>query len=116
MKRVLFKVAQALKEAGYPQDYGEGTLYFAEDAKQYLYDSELYPFYGEVFCVCPTYLEAWLWLWREKKIKVSLELSCRTLTSINADYWIGDIDNIPKDPEEAIIAAIDYLCDNDLIK
>lgn len=59
----------------------------------------------------PTYLELWLWLWREKNIQI-----------LNDD--IGSANILPfcieiseyEDPEKAIIAAIECLVDNDLIK
>lgn len=59
----------------------------------------------------PTYLELWLWLWREKDIKI-----------LNDD--IGSANILPfcieiseyEDPEKAIIAAIECLVDNKLLK
>lgn len=54
MKRVSLKVAKAIKDAGYPQDYEN-----AEDTYTNLI--------GGIW-VKPTYIEVWLWLWREKKI------------------------------------------------
>ena len=129
MKRVSFNVAKAIKEAGYPQDCcneywikfknkpepliinGDEALDFYENISDETDEN-----YVEEYYAVTEYLEVWLWLWRKKKIKVSLDLSCRTLTSINADYWIGDIDNILKDPEEAIIAAIEYIINENLLK
>lgn len=113
MKRVSFNVAKAIKEAGYPQ--GQEEYAYRSNGDIYIFEN-MFEHIPDYCCDAPTYMEVWLWLWREKKIKVSLELSCRTLTSINADYWIGDIDAVFKDPEEAIIAAIEYLVTNDLIK
>lgn len=100
-KRVSFKVAQVVKEAGYPQ---------ISQRFQYTYECTLVDLvrdggicYGPV---APTYLDVWLWLWREKDL-------------VKMDVWdkyINDIANNYIDPEEAIIAAIEYLVDNELIK
>lgn len=97
MKRVSFNVAKALKEAGYPQsDYDEMM--------------------GSI--TKPSYLDVWLWLWREKKVAISTnrferEWGSLVLTSFNKPLFIG---NHFSGPEEAIIAAIKYLADNNLLK
>lgn len=107
MERVSFEVACAIKVAGYPQ---VGQRY------QYTYEGTLVDLvkdggicYGPV---SPTYLEVWLWLWREKRIFIKVS-ECTCYISINGKFFSG----IPKkDPEEAIVATIDYLVDNNLIK
>lgn len=104
-KRVSFKVAKALKEAGYPQmskiGYREGESLIS------------YQIPGVEFYVIPTYLDVWLWLWREKGIKTSIDMAHNTMTNIGKDYWLTDNNS---DPEDAIIAAIDHLVNNNLIK
>lgn len=95
-KRVPFKVAKALKEAGYPQnDYDEMI--------------------GSI--TKPTYIDVWLWLWMEKKIRIELvidDITDKSYPIVNRQHdWLFDSD---EDPEESIIAAIDYLADNNLIK
>lgn len=119
MKRVSFSVAHALKEAGYPQDYTQGSMYFTKDGKCYEYDCELYPIYGDVYCVCPLVMEVWLWLWREKRIMIDIKgfkNSYVVESDIKSDdYNIFDMD-YSDDPEYAIIAAIECLTKNNLIK
>lgn len=116
-KRVSFKVAKALKEAGYPQyfegweDYG----YFmnGNNPQIYNHDENDCPMYYHLLCVAPTYLDVWLWLWREKEIKVSIDIACNTITKVKDDYWLADGN---AGPEEAIEKAIEYLVDNKLLK
>lgn len=113
MKRVSFEVAKALKEAGYPQKGISYYWYSKEDTECYS-ESDLDEI-GYVFS--PTYLEVWLWLWREKKIPIDL-------CSVDNERWayfeqginISRDGYIYRDPEEAIIAAIDYLVANKLLK
>lgn len=112
MKRVSFKVAQAIKEAGYPQDYGD----FYYDYNKCI--QKRGNCYVNCKCVAPTYIEVGFWLWREKKISISTSklentFGCLVLTNLNKPLFIAD--NL-SDPEEAIIAAIEYLVDKDLIK
>ena len=125
MKRCSFKVAKAIKEAGYPQELKEGTIFYCENGPKDKYDSELYELFDPMYCVCPYVLEVWLWLWRVKKI--SIELS-ESFGNVDANMWdnrdnrnpvsLFDIDERHNytDPEEAIIAAIEYLAENNLIK
>lgn len=51
MKRVSFKVAKAIREAGYPQEVKEGERSYSE------YDSE-----SKTFVQIPYATEVWLWL------------------------------------------------------
>lgn len=100
-KRVSFKVAEAIKEAGYPQDNEE--MHYS-----YFNDNE------EIICRCPHYLDVWLWLWREKDIRINTRdyFSGLAVSESSSSY-----DSVSyTDPEEAIIAAIEYLVDNNLIK
>lgn len=112
LNRVSFKVAKAIKEAGYPQGNGQ---YYAEDGLIVTKDKDT-----KFLCryYIPSYIEAWLWLWREKNIQISPSKGL-ALSKIN-DQWEN---LIPRklwkdytDPEEAIIAAIKYLVTNNLIK
>lgn len=112
MKRVSFETAKAIKEASYPQ---KACRY------QYNYEGILVDLVREGgICygpIAPTYLEVWLWLWREKKIPIDL-------CSVDNERWayfeqginISRDGYIYCDPEEAIIAAIDYLIANKLLK
>lgn len=101
MKRVSFKVAKALKEAGYPQDR---TNSHYTNCGELVY----YGIAGETGFDAPTYLEVWLWLWREKNISIDWK--------DGYIYVNGEEIGCFNEPEEAIIAAIEYLVDNDLIK
>lgn len=109
MKRVSFKVAQAIKEAGYPQ---EGDWWYSKDGKL---SDWLMPHQQEIYA--PTYLDVWLWLWREKGIQITIgvDFCCIWVPDKEVNYMSKTtIKN--NDPEEAIIAAIEYLVNNDLIK
>lgn len=98
MKRVSFEVAEYIKKIGYPQDYIE--YYYDYNECMQKRDK----CYVNCQCVAPTYLEVWLWLWREKGTPIHIDYSfCRVDVNIN-------------DPEEAIITAIEYLVNNNLIK
>lgn len=116
MKRVSFEVAKALKKAGYPQEQ------YINRVGEYIGYSNYYTINNEHYKLCrtrehieyyaSTYLDAWLWLWRKKKSIIQVlfdgEWYCQSTTANQAFS--------SSDPEEAIIAAIDYLVDNDLIK
>lgn len=97
MKKISLKVAKAVEKAGYSFSY-EVNEYFT----QYF----------------PTYIEIWLWLWREKKAMLivdGFELGMAEVV-IYLQNSIYNTNHIANDPEEAIIAAIDYLVDENLIK
>lgn len=96
MKRVSFEIAKALKEAGYPQDENEELKMRGLPERVDV----------------PTYIDTWLWLWREKGIKISHRIGVN-ITGIEDNDAIDDSFD---DPEEAIIAAIESLVKNDLIK
>lgn len=103
MKRVSFKVAKAIKDAGYPFEYDDCNIIDNCDA-----NLDKWKFWSK-FINC-TYIDVWLWLWREKKRNVT-----PIPTSPWDGFWSSEGGKYP-DPEEAIIAAIEYLVDNDLIK
>lgn len=128
LKRVSFKVAKAIKEAGYPQ--GDGK-YFAEDGLIVTKDKDT-----KFLCryYIPNYLSVWLWLWREKKYRILLSASNQRWSELHgivtgidgevcASYHRGvkaydATDHYAnwRDPEEAVIAAIEYLVEHKLLK
>lgn len=136
-KIVSFEVAKYLKEKGFPQSDDDRSIYSfvypLEDKEPNYFRN--FTKVGELtrllnclsykwdyiipYVAAPTYLEAWLWLWREKKIMIDIKgfknsyvveanIKSDDYTTFNTDY--------SDDPEEVIIAAIEYLVDNDLIK
>ena len=124
MKRVSFNVAKAIKKAGYPQEKKDGTALYPVNGefkgKLCGYNSDA-PERDKLSIVAPTYLEVWLWLWREKKCYIQHELCFRSdnessfvgIDKINHIAWVKSLSD---DPEEAIIAAIERLVENDLLK
>lgn len=106
-KRVSFKVAKAIKEAGYPQECG---LWWSQDGREFSYTEDYSKHYAR-----PTYLDVWLWLWIEKGIKLSVEPN-----EDEAECYTKDlgklISKFGNNPEEAIVEAIEYLVDNNLLK
>lgn len=111
MKRVSFKVAKAIKEAGYPQigqfRTHDSDFYAPNGEKESSMEFDLIP---DGYVYAPFYLEVWLWLWREKKINVIPEYD--QISGLFSSCGVSERD----DPEEAIIAAIEYLVDKNLIK
>ena len=112
-KRVSFKVAKAIKEAGYSQ-YNCRHWYSERGVEYEWYGciEELESIKMDSDIDAPTYLEVWLWLWREKDIRIQPEFGSVYIWPIGIridDYKYEDL-------EEAIIAAIEYLVENDLIK
>ncbi len=120
-KQVTFKVAKVIKEAGGIFPANEYYALFKDESNKGSWQTETIccpslGIIGECYAA-PTYLDVWLWLWREKKIQIDVEFISSNLVGnfvlgqrvfTNGCYQI--------DPEDAIIAAIDYLVDNDLIK
>ena len=68
------------------------------------------------FLAAPTYLEVWGWLWREKEIRIELNSGAIVSMRVTDFSWSVVYQNNYSDPEKAIIAAIDYLVENNLIK
>lgn len=104
MERVSFEVAKALKEAGYPQ---------SQFAPQYKENGEFengLTDLGEGCYYAPTYTDVWLWLWREKGVKIDI------MSRYYAMAIIEDSSFCENDPEKAIIAAIKYLVNENLLK
>lgn len=111
MKRISFKAAKALKEVGYPQNYAFNVSVYDKEGKEVAIGDTDIPLNCDAI-LAPTYLEVWLWLWREKHIAVEADYSFA-----NDDWFDGGICGSKfNDPEEAIVAAIEYMVDNNLIK
>lgn len=76
-------------------------------------------FYGSAIAA-PTYFEVWLWLWQQKKIYIDINcIQCseyNTEVSIWHEYGQYDYEGKFIDPVEAMIAGINYLVENNLIK
>lgn len=100
-KHVTLEIAKILKKAGYPQDIYDSTAFIEGDVNKM-----------QEALVLPTYIDVWLWLWREKHetIDIIVYYQNRALTHIN-----GELKDFV-DPEEAIIAGINHLVSNKLIK
>lgn len=112
MKKVSFSVAKALKEAGYPQ-YGHCEEYYDSHGKVVDKMCDMH----KLVYPRPTYLEVWLWLWREKQISIDAEhLGGNKFANFVLGQRIFTNGQYQTDPEEAIIKAIEYLAQNDLIK
>lgn len=118
MKRCSFNVAIAIKEAGYPQGITRDVYVIKADDWTYIdypvgvciSSSVALP--QDYIADIPYYMDVWLWLWREKK-------ECIDIVSAHNNDSLVYINNELKgfnDPEEAIIAAIEYLVTNNLIK
>lgn len=106
MKRVSFKVAKALKDAGYK--FTPATSSFStNENNSWFYDND-----GELYSL-PYVTEVWLWLWREKKSLFD-EGDCAVEIWQNRSF-IRDFES-KDDPEDALIIAIEHLVSNNLIK
>lgn len=129
MKKVNFEVAQVLKKVGYPQGQTDKS-YIIKTWNEYNQIGKIVclddlPAYGwqrnYFFADIPTYLDVWRWLWREKGIYIDI---AHYYSSLEVCVWDKEYklierierQNANADPEEAIIVAIEYLCENDLIK
>lgn len=118
MKTVSFEVAKYLKKLGLEQDAGvyynsAGEVCFLRDALRRGY---------QLIAPAPLYVEAWLWLCDRGIVFYPCMYSAHEPSGYSCYYRdderVLDYDNfgIHENPEEAIIAAIDYLCANKLIK
>lgn len=113
-KIVSFEVAKALKDASYPQE-----------CDRFCSVPPKYQDIGRKIAQ-PTYIDAWLWLWREKgwflKIipsgKVEFHFQILQYDKEYEEWHSEGVASLScfQDPEEAIIKAIDYLVENNLIK
>lgn len=123
MKRVSFKVAKAIKDAGYSQHPNISEFWYVTEHSEPIFDVP-YKKAGTLvddwdfatnMVAAPTYIEVWLWLWREKHI--ALDLIFDDVCNCTWDVVPDDLVCIEKDdPEEAIVEAINYLVINKLLK
>ena len=123
MKKVSFKVAKAIKEAGYPQD--NHTAIYLEDGSC-IYTGGLLDTGSSIYYKIVSYIEVWLWLWQEKGIKLEvhhpIDLDKPNFFDEERVYCATGYDVAYADeceyanPEDAIVAAIDCLVENNLIK
>lgn len=118
MKRVSFKVAKAIKDAGYLQDI-EFWKYLEDNTYWYYPDGKLekkgnVPDYIDIskLTFAPYIMEVWIWLWREKKECIDVLSACDSGALVHINNKL----NYFNDPEEAINAALEYLVDNKLLK
>lgn len=123
-KRISFEVAKAIKKAGYPQEWYDCEYYYTENGElkrgdDYEGNSIEDITYNQRNAISAPYaLDVWLWLWREKKIAISInkfereEWGVLTLFEVNPLFIEGN----HLDPEGAVIAAIEYLVDHNLLK
>lgn len=146
MKRVSFETAKAIKEASYPQSehknlvssYFTGIHRYTRDdtycsielENEFIepidwidsYNYEEHDFDGD-FIDAPTYFDVWLWLWREKNIRFDIEdlwdaelsypeRGCASNTNQLGGICTPEV----SDPEEAVVAAIEYLVKQNLLK
>lgn len=116
-KRVSFSVAKALKEVGYPQGITRDVYFIKEDGKTCIeypigvcISSSVALPQGYIADI-PYAMDVWLWLWREKHIAIELLHTFKQGWGSNLLRY-----HYHKDPEEAIIAAIEYLIENKLLK
>lgn len=108
MKTVSFKVAEAIKAAGYPP-----------------FRRDLSDCYGNVSSdvvthrqILPTYFDVWLWLSDKKHIFIDVKHHCTNCVEAYVETKICDKGRVFNEDnvENGIIKAIDYLVDNNLIK
>lgn len=125
LKRVSFNIAKMLKEIGYPQKQGENYWYkegsylckHSEPTIEIYYKDDYFEYSNNLY-YAPTYLEAWLWLWREKGIYIDIAYYGN---NVEVSIWGKGCNRIKyivmqnADPEECIIASLEYLVDNNLI-
>lgn len=112
MKKVSFKAAEAIKRAGYPQ-YGHCDEYY--DARGKAVDKMcdmhklVYP--------CPTYLEVWPWLW-QKGLHLCVDYIFNGKTGVSIVNNSGNVlKYIEKNVlEDAIVAAVEWIVENKMIK
>lgn len=122
MKRVSYKIAKALKEAGYPQEWNDTEFFYTENGELKRGDDyegnpiEDIMYYQRYAVPAPFVMEIWLWLWREKKINIDISKGL----GIDVRSWVGEGREARMfkryDPEEAIEKAIDFLVENKLLK
>lgn len=124
-KRVSFKVAKAIREAGYNEPCD--MYYHIYDS---VYDSQMslemtgngcadfLNSNNHYRCASPSYFDVWAWLSDKKHIFIDVKHHCINCVEAYVETKICDkgcvfnTDNV----EDGIAKAIDYLVDSDLIK
>lgn len=128
MKTVKFELAKILKYIGFPQGNSERVYLLSNYDKMiegFIIKKDKAPI--EITADIPTYFEVWNWLWTENKFRILLSASNQRwnevhgiVTGINGivpmsyhtgeeSYKATDHYSNYKNPEEAIVGAIDYL-------
>lgn len=115
MKRVSFKVAKAIKNSNYPQKIGISDKRYiigpGIKTNEPIESIGIKDEYRNIdYVLAPTYIELWLWLWQEKKIAIEVNHSFK-------EGWFSSLlrDERFSTQEDAILAAIEYLVDNNLV-
>lgn len=138
MKRVSFKVAKALKEAGYnePCDmyyhiYDDSDIVDGEYESQMSLEAtgdgcqSFLNALNHYRCAAPYAFEVWLWLEKDKGTIIHPDstyvedgtVKYATITHLDQEDFHSVGSKFKYDSsEEAIIAAIEYLVDNNLLK
>lgn len=137
-KRVSVKVAKAIRDAGYPQSRYE-AFYVERNYNSFkegiLYEACNIEINANIpFVSAPTYVNVWLWLWREKKYRILFSASNQRWDEVHGvvtgtdgevcqlyhrgvkAYDATDHRANRHDPEAAIISAIDYIVENNLLQ
>lgn len=134
-QEITLKVAQAIVKEGFPTEAFEGIVFDAEGNIVGKYEQEM---------KLPTYIDVWLWLWRSKIVELSLNYGMR-YNDVDETLWCYPLDYHERshpqmkyiiqeinegchgkcqshgynhehaDPENAIVSAVDFLVDNNLI-
>lgn len=129
MKIASFEIVKALKEAGYPQEWNDTEFFYTENGELKRGDDyegnpiEDIMYYQRYAVPAPFVMEIWLWLWREKNIRFDIEdlwdaelsypeRGCASNTNQLGGICTPEV----SDPEEAIIAAIQYIVEHQLLK
>lgn len=119
LKRVSFKIALAIKDIGYPQ--GDSDSFYINTDDYFFYKKgELVKdnrdnYYKDDIIDAPYAMEVYLWLWREKKEILELlyyPIRNKWCILYNCNQEMSRVNDI----EEAIIATLEYLVNNNLIK
>lgn len=113
MKPVSYKVAKAIKEAGYPQGvtpYEYVTKDYATFKEGEFIDSFFSVNAGDNVVDAPYVMEVWLWLWEFKDIHISVKRQgFFSVAEVFGHKFAFET------PEESIAAAIDFIVDSGLV-
>lgn len=118
MKKIVsFEIAKAIKDAGYDNNHMRGLYY--NDKGESLIVTNITDLL-EYDIPAPTYIDVWLWLWQNKGIYIDtkrvfttegIRVFCTVSYGVNLYYVQYRIN-----PEEAIIAAIQYIVEHQILK